>query len=560
MKKPRRKRPMPRKSASPVERPGPEGTAAQGIVLGWRLDSGGEPAYWMSGKRAKRGAQSDSDLVVIPRVSFGTNTIIVAQSGSGKTSFLARIVEELCLNSSSRCLIIDPNSDYRYFRESANKADWTAAAYDPRTHSGKLFTERSASEFKRRWAKIKNQITILAGGIREDISTAAIRMPTVSWRFLPSDFLMDGLDSVHRVEMRHCHTFFRNLAGVCETVFRLKSHGTSREARRTVESFDVLHIIEPVFAALAEARSAGRLHGDDSVAHLLDVELDQRMQLPEGRSYSEARDLWRQIGSRKDFYLRRIARNLERATIAFGFFTEGTGRYYFGLLEDLRAEGILNDRLEDPEARRIEILDLPTVKLRTSRNLLVASFLDRVIARATLEWETARSTEYIDPETHYPRHPFFVILDEAHNLIPGDESASDPSLKLVRDRFRMIAAEGRKLGLFLILATQRPDKIDKFVLSECQNRAVLRHDNEASLAFASEALGMQDAMSVMRKRCLGRGYRVVLAGRWTNYSPVPMYPAPRRTLESGGSLEAEDWIPRPPEVDEGRPESTTSVT
>lgn len=521
------------------------------LVLGWRLDGNGDPEYWMSpGERPRPGAQSDSSLLTLPAESLGSNTIIVAQSGSGKSSFLSRIVEELLLSSSAHCLIIDPNSDFRYFPEVGSTGAWTAVSYNPTTHSGRLHTEKSAAEFKRRWSKIKHQITILTGGIPGPLSSPTMRRPTVGWRYLPQDFLTDGLDSVHRVEMRHCHTFFKSLAEIYETGLRLRSRASVAEEDHLRGSLDILRKVEPVFSSLAEARSENRLHGSEGILRLMEEELGQRMQLPGARAYSAVRTSANQTGSkedlqhrREDFYYRRIARNLEKAAVAFGHFTDVTGRHYFGLLEDLHAEGILSDKLVEPSPRRVEILDLPSIKLRSTRNLLVASLLDLAIARATDEWESARAQVYTEPDSRPTRRPFFIILDEAHNFIPADDAAADSSLKLVRDRFRTIAAEGRKLGLFLILATQRPDKIDKFVLSECQNKAIMRLDSEASLSLVADALGMQDAKNVMRKRCVGTGYRALLTGRWTDYVSVPIYPAPRRTMEGGGSLDTGHWAP-----------------
>ncbi len=551
--------------ASPVRgHEGSEGDSAQSrnLVLGWRLNADGEPEYWMApDERPKPGAQSASSLVTVPVETLGSNTIIVAQSGSGKSSFLARIVEELLLKSSAHCLIVDPNSDFRYFPEVGNATDWSDASYDAKRHTGKLHTERNAVEFARRWSKIRHQITILTGDIPGSISSASRRAPTIRWRYVPRDFLMDGLDSVHRVEMRHCHNFFSSLAEVCETGVALKNLGTKAQGGQLRGSLDILRKVEPVFTSLTEARSEGRLHGNDDILRVIEEELSQRVLLPGGRSYSEAKVLGRQYGSlegvksgriahnierAEGVYFRRNARNVERAATAFGHFSEVTGHHYFGLLEDLHVDDILSDKLEDTDRRRVEILDLPSIKLHSNRNLLVASFLDLAIDRATRDWQNARSQAYADPESHPIRFPFFVILDEAHNLIPGDEVTGDPSLKLVRDRFRVIAAEGRKLGLFLILATQRPDKIDKFVLSECQNKAVMRLDNESSLSFVADALGMQDSKSLMRKRCMGSGYRALLTGRWTGYVPTPIYPAPRRTMEGGGSLDAADWAaPKP---------------
>jgi len=56
----------------------------------------------------------------------------------------------------------------------------------------------------------------------------------------------------------------------------------------------------------------------------------------------------------------------------------------------------------------------------------------------------------------------------------------------------MIAAEGRKFGVFLTLITQRPSKIDQDVLSQCNSQIILRITNpkdQRAVQDASEQLG-----------------------------------------------------------------------
>jgi DNA helicase HerA-like ATPase len=54
-----------------------------------------------------------SDMVRIPTKKMDTHTVIIAQSGSGKSFFLGRLIEEIMIKSKARCLILDPNGDFR---------------------------------------------------------------------------------------------------------------------------------------------------------------------------------------------------------------------------------------------------------------------------------------------------------------------------------------------------------------------------------------------------------------------------------------------------------------
>ncbi len=74
----------------------------------------------------------------------------------------------------------------------------------------------------------------------------------------------------------------------------------------------------------------------------------------------------------------------------------------------------------------------------------------------------------------------------------------------------------------------------------------MRIDNEDSLSSIADALGIEDSKNLMRRRLMGTGYRVLLTGPWAGHAPIAMFPAPRRTMEGGGSLDLAQWAtPRP---------------
>lgn len=75
--------------------------------------------------------------------------------------------------------------------------------------------------------------------------------------------------------------------------------------------------------------------------------------------------------------------------------------------------------------------------------------------------------------------PVNIILEEAHRYI-----GSTPSLFAVDATpvFERIAKEGRKYGLFITLASQRPSELSKTVLSQCSNFVVHRIQNPEDLS------------------------------------------------------------------------------
>lgn len=100
-----------------------------GMVVGWRVTPGGDPIYWL-GPNPRSGSQAENDLVAIRPKDMATHSLIVAQSGSGKSFFLGRLIEELLLHTRAKCVIFDPNADFGRVDTVQDAGMWTHAAYD----------------------------------------------------------------------------------------------------------------------------------------------------------------------------------------------------------------------------------------------------------------------------------------------------------------------------------------------------------------------------------------------------------------------------------------------
>ncbi|WP_069806929.1 ATP-binding protein [Vulcanisaeta thermophila] len=129
-----------------------------------------------------------------------------------------------------------------------------------------------------------------------------------------------------------------------------------------------------------------------------------------------------------------------------------------------------------------------------------------------------------------PRYPFpvVVILEEAHRFAPPRSTRKTLSLSIIS----RIAAEGRKFGVYLVVITQRPSRVDPDILSQCNSQLILRlinqRDIQATLS-ASEALS-QELSQLIPVLDTGEG---VVTGPIT---PLPMVIKLRnRVLDYGGS-------------------------
>ena len=96
----------------------------------------------------------------------------------------------------------------------------------------------------------------------------------------------------------------------------------------------------------------------------------------------------------------------------------------------------------------------------------------------------------------------FVVLDEAHHLAP--EAPKSTWQEETAEWVNRIAGEGRKYGLYLLLASQRPAKIHANTLDNCQNFFLLRLQNRDDLdrlarSTAQVAASLIDGVASLRR-------------------------------------------------------------
>jgi len=80
--------------------------------------------------------------------------------------------------------------------------------------------------------------------------------------------------------------------------------------------------------------------------------------------------------------------------------------------------------------------------------------------------------------------PVVIVLEEAHNYIRHGRFDEEESI--ARVVFERIAREGRKYGLGLVVASQRPSELSRTVLSQCSSFVVHRLQNPEDLRYFRE--------------------------------------------------------------------------
>jgi DNA helicase HerA-like ATPase len=108
----------------------------------------------------------------------------------------------------------------------------------------------------------------------------------------------------------------------------------------------------------------------------------------------------------------------------------------------------------------------------------------------------------------------------------------------VLDLFIRVTGEGRKYGLHLLLATQRPDKLHANVLSQCDNVVLLRVNSAADRAQLQEQFSFAPAGLVELAGRFRQG-EALLAGPITPFPLLARFG--RRLTPEGGSDVPTDW-------------------
>lgn len=194
----------------------------------------------------------------------------------------------------------------------------------------------------------------------------------------------------------------------------------------------------------------------------------------------------------------------------------------------------LGDLLSKPaNSPAVTVLDLLSLETEAERLVVVASALSALWDRAREDYGNALR----DAGTPDLRVPTLLVIDEAHNLVPASRRSA--GAERVASEVVRIAAEGRKFGLFLLVVTQRPRKVEQNVLSECDSLFLMRMTNRVDLASATELFGFVDPAVADQAKNLETG-DVLLQGR-LGMEPEVCHVVPRRTREGGRNLDKDHW-------------------
>lgn len=143
----------------------------------------------------------------------------------------------------------------------------------------------------------------------------------------------------------------------------------------------------------------------------------------------------------------------------------------------------------------------------------------------------------------FQQRPTVVMVDEAHNFLGRHIGTEDYASKL--DAFELIAKEGRKYGLNICLASQRPRDITEDVLSQMGTLIVHRLTNDRDRDVVERACGEIDRAASAFLPNLRPGEAAIIG---TDF-PIPLtiqVREPDTKPKSDGPKYQQYWATKPP--------------
>ena len=189
----------------------------------------------------------------------------------------------------------------------------------------------------------------------------------------------------------------------------------------------------------------------------------------------------------------------------------------FGIWPGPDGESLLAE-LEDPAGPRCLVVDLGSLGTREEQAITAAAVLERLWSRRAA------------------REPLAIVIDESHNVCPAEPG--DPVTALATQDAIRIAGEGRKFGLYLIVVTQRPQKVHENVLSQCDNLVLMRMNSTADLAHVGRVFSFVPPGLIDRATTFRQGEALV-AGKIASHPALIRFGA--RITHEGGS-DVAGWV------------------
>lgn len=268
-------------------------------------------------------------------------------------------------------------------------------------------------------------------------------------------------------------------------------------------------------------------------------EIGFSVDLRESVSYHETQKYYYLPGDRDTAWLRRLSdRNIEGNRN--GEFVESTDYFtqaqkyeipddfiqffihllYFQLIRDVKNSRAQNDHIHPAIQKLKSMVRNISMVLDFKEN---ADFWDKsnivIVDLRMVNQDTKKMIPLLLCHSAYKQHtqnkdkatPYLnIVIDEAHNILSYQSTRESESWKDYRlEVFEEIIKEGRKFGVFMTIASQRPSDISSTIVSQLHNYFIHRLVNEEDLAKVAKTISYLDRVSQESLPILATGSCVV---------------------------------------------------
>jgi len=166
---------------------------------------------------------------------------------------------------------------------------------------------------------------------------------------------------------------------------------------------------------------------------------------------------------------------------------------------------------------------------------------------------------YDDHKTHGAGKSLTIVVDEAHNILSTESFREAESWKDYRlETFEEIIKEGRKFGVFVTIASQRPNDISPTITSQAHNYFIHRLINDGDLKTIASAVSyidrvMQDSIPTLPTgTCIFSGVATQMPMK-LNVRELEDHRKPRSDTRKFSVLVPELGVVPPNQPDAGQP-------
>ena len=154
------------------------------------------------------------------------------------------------------------------------------------------------------------------------------------------------------------------------------------------------------------------------------------------------------------------------------------------------------NKLRSKQADIKKVIEIQSGQTLFDSNVVVVSLNDvNLEMKKTIPLLVCRKI-YQDQKSNADRGSLSIVIDEAHNILSTESSREAESWKSYRlETFEEIIKEGRKFGVFVTIASQRPSDISPTITSQAHNYFIHRLINEGDLRAISRAVSYIDRLT-----------------------------------------------------------------